>query len=115
MHVEVAPHVPRLIGGGEIGEPVRWTDLYQTPLSVCADWPQSLRPALPGVMNGPQVADATRAQRPSLPVLYITGCAENPGVRNGHLEPGMELLTKPLSSGALATKVGDIIKGDGAG
>ncbi len=44
---------------------------------------------LPGGMNGRQVADAGRALRPGLKVLFVTGYAENAVVGNGHLEPGM--------------------------
>ena len=46
---------------------------------------------LPGGMNGRQVADAGRALRPELKVLFITGYAENAVVGNGHLEPGMQM------------------------
>ncbi len=65
---------------------------------------------LPNGMNGRQVADAARALRPDLKVLFITGYAENAAVGNGHLEPGMELLTKPFSMEALAIKVADMLK-----
>ena len=67
---------------------------------------------LPGGMNGRQVADAARALRPGLKVLFITGYAENAAVGNGHLEPGMELLTKPFTIEALSMKVGGILKTD---
>ena len=60
---------------------------------------------LPNGMNGRQVADAARALRPGLKVLFITGYAENAAVGNGHLEPGMELLTKPFSLDDLTRKV----------
>ncbi|MBB3589550.1 conserved hypothetical protein [Sphingomonas aurantiaca] len=65
---------------------------------------------LPNGMNGRQVADAARALRPSLRVLFITGYAENAAVGNGHLEPGMELLTKPFTIEALCMKVADILR-----
>jgi len=65
---------------------------------------------LPNGMNGRQVADAARALRPGLKVLFITGYAENAAVGNGHLESGMELLTKPFSMEALVVKVGDMMK-----
>ena len=64
---------------------------------------------LPGGMNGRQVADAARQLRPGLKVLFITGYAENAAVGNGHLEHGMELLTKPFSIDALTSKVADMI------
>ena len=60
---------------------------------------------LPNGMNGRQVADAGRAIRPDLKVMFITGYAENAAVGNGHLEPGMELLTKPFSLDDLTRKV----------
>ena len=60
---------------------------------------------LPNGMNGRQVADAARVIRPDLKVLFITGYAENAAVGNGHLEPGMELLTKPFSLDDLTRKV----------
>ena len=68
---------------------------------------------LPNGMNGRQVADAARSLRPGLKVLFITGFAENAAVGNGHLEPGMELLTKPFSLDALTAKVADMLKANG--
>lgn len=65
---------------------------------------------LPNGMNGRQVADAARMLRPGLKVLFITGYAENAAVGNGHLEPGMELLTKPFTIDALSLKVGEMLK-----
>ena len=66
---------------------------------------------LPGGMNGRQVADGGRALRPELKVLFITGYAENAVVGNGHLEPGMQVLTKPFTLDALAVRVNDLIDG----
>ena len=66
---------------------------------------------LPNGMNGRQVADAARSLRPDLKILFITGYAENAAVGNGHLEPGMALLTKPFTMEALASKVADMMKG----
>lgn len=51
---------------------------------------------LPG-LNGRQLADAARAQRPELKVLFMTGYAHNAAVGNGLLEPGMEFITKPFA------------------
>jgi PAS domain S-box-containing protein len=64
---------------------------------------------LPSGMNGRQVADAARAFRPNLKVLFITGYAENAVVGNGHLDPGMEVITKPFAIDALASRVRDMI------
>ncbi|HEX3755225.1 MAG TPA: ATP-binding protein [Rhizomicrobium sp.] len=65
---------------------------------------------LPGGMNGRQVADAARRLRPNLKVLFITGYAENAAVGNGHLDPGMSILTKPFAMDTLATKVSEILE-----
>jgi signal transduction histidine kinase len=64
---------------------------------------------LPGGMNGRQVADAGRVLRPDLKVLFVTGYAENAVVRNGRLEDGMQILTKPFSVGVLGSKVRTLI------
>jgi PAS domain S-box-containing protein len=64
---------------------------------------------LPGHINGRQLADAARARRAGLKVLFITGYAENAAVGNGHLEPGMEILTKPFPMTTLASKVREIL------
>jgi PAS domain S-box-containing protein len=64
---------------------------------------------LPGGINGRQVADAARGFRPALKVLFITGYAENAVVGNGHLDPGMQVITKPFSIDALANRVRDMI------
>ena len=65
---------------------------------------------LPNGMNGRQVADHARTLRPGLKVLFITGFADNAAVGNGHLEPGMELLTKPFTLEALTSKVAAMTK-----
>ncbi len=64
---------------------------------------------LPGGMNGRQVADAGRLLRPGLRVLFITGYAENAVVGNGHLEPGMAVITKPFVMETLASRIKEMI------
>jgi len=64
---------------------------------------------LPGGLNGRQLADAGRAVRPGLKVLFITGYAENAVIGNGHLEHGMQVLTKPFAMEALANRIKDLI------
>ncbi len=65
---------------------------------------------LPGGMNGRQVADAARVLRPGLKVLFITGYAENAVVGNGHLDPGMAVMTKPFAMDDLAVKIRGLIE-----
>ncbi|WP_158258644.1 PAS domain-containing protein [Rhodopila globiformis] len=71
---------------------------------------------LPG-LNGRQVADAARAQRPGLPVLFMTGYAHASAGGNRLLEPGMELITKPFALEALLARVQRMLgaPGDAAG
>jgi PAS domain S-box-containing protein len=64
---------------------------------------------LPGGMNGRQIAEAARALRPGLKVLFITGYAENAVIGNGHLDPGMQVLTKPFPIETLFRRVRDIL------
>ncbi|MET0240026.1 MAG: response regulator [Sphingobium sp.] len=66
---------------------------------------------LPGGMNGREVADAARAARPDLKILFITGYAENAAIGNGYLDGRMAVLTKPFQMDALAAKVRDLIAG----
>ena len=65
---------------------------------------------LPGGMNGRHVADAARVLRPNLKVLFITGYAENAVIGNGHLDPGMAVLTKPFSIDDLASRIRSLIE-----
>ncbi len=65
---------------------------------------------LPGGMNGRQMADAGRVSRPKLKVLFITGYAENAVLGNGHLAPGMAVLTKPFRVEAMAARIRQMIE-----
>jgi CheY-like chemotaxis protein len=64
---------------------------------------------LPGGMNGRQLADAGTTLRPDLKVLFITGYAENAVIGDGHLKPGMHVLTKPFGMDALANRITSIL------
>ncbi|AXA69054.1 hybrid sensor histidine kinase/response regulator [Pseudomonas oryzihabitans] len=65
---------------------------------------------LPGGMNGRQMAEAARASRPDLKVLFISGFTEHALLNNGQLDPGMSLLTKPFAVDTLATRVRELIE-----
>lgn len=60
---------------------------------------------LPGGLNGRQVADAARVARPDLKVMFVTGYAENAVLNHGHIEHGMEVLTKPFAVDDLTTRI----------
>jgi PAS domain S-box-containing protein len=64
---------------------------------------------LPGEMNGRQLADAARALRPELKVLFITGYTADAVIDQGNIGPGMHVMTKPFLMEALGTKVGEMI------
>jgi len=64
---------------------------------------------LPG-MNGRQLAEIARLQRPQLRVLFMTGYARNAEVRGDFLEKGMDMLTKPFSVDDLAQRVRRLIE-----
>jgi PAS domain S-box-containing protein len=66
---------------------------------------------LPGGLNGRQVADAARKLRPGLRVLFVTGYAENAALNHGHIERGMEVLTKPFSVAELMRRVTRLLNG----
>lgn len=68
---------------------------------------------LPKGMNGRQVADAVKQDRPDLPVLFITGYAENAAFNHGHIRHGMEILTKPFSVDDLQSRVRRLLSGAG--
>ena len=67
---------------------------------------------LPG-LNGRQIAEAARRRRPDLKVLFMTGYAENAVIGAGLLQPGMAMVTKPFAMEALATRIREMISGDG--
>jgi DNA-binding response OmpR family regulator len=56
------------------------------------------------------VAEIGRQSRPDLKVLFVTGYAEKAAVRQGFLEPGMEMLMKPFALEALAAKIRAMIE-----
>ena len=78
-------------------------------LRLLADHPQTrllfTDVGLPGGLNGRQLADTAREMRPDLRVLYTTGYARNAIVHNGTPDPGVELMVKPFTYGALAAKI----------
>jgi signal transduction histidine kinase len=64
---------------------------------------------LPGGLNGRQLADRAREMRPELLVLYTTGYARNAVVHHGVLDAGVELMVKPFSYVALATRIRSLL------
>ena len=64
---------------------------------------------MPG-MNGRQLAEAAQAKMPRLKVLYMTGYSRNAIVHQGRLDPGVDLIQKPVAAdrlGAIVRKLLD--------
>jgi len=59
-------------------------------------------------MNGRQLAEIARQQRPELKVLFVTGYAANAAVRGEFLGSGMEMLTKPFTLTAFSAKIQEL-------
>ncbi len=64
---------------------------------------------LPNGMNGRQLADAARRERPDLRVLFITGYAETAALGPAGLGAGMEVITKPFGLHVLASKIREMM------
>jgi PAS domain S-box-containing protein len=66
---------------------------------------------MPGAMNGRQLADTLRADRPELKVLFTSGYTENAIIYHGKLDSGMLLLAKPYRKSDLARLVRKALDG----
>jgi signal transduction histidine kinase/ActR/RegA family two-component response regulator len=64
---------------------------------------------LPG-MNGREAAERIAAIRPGIKVLFMTGYSRNAIVHQGRLEPGVDMIQKPLTQGALAARISELLK-----
>jgi CheY-like chemotaxis protein len=64
---------------------------------------------LPGGMNGRQLAEAARAKRPHLRVLFVTGFAENAVLGEGPLPQGTAVMTKPFVMAGLGQKIRELL------
>jgi PAS domain S-box-containing protein len=64
---------------------------------------------MPG-MNGRELADQARQKRPQMKVLFMTGYSQNAVVHHGRLDPGVNLIQKPLSESQLANRIRDVLE-----
>jgi CheY-like chemotaxis protein len=63
---------------------------------------------MPG-MNGARLSAAALERRPDLKVLYTTGYTRNAVVHNGVLDSGVQLIGKPFTVEALASKLREVL------
>ncbi|MGA6097518.1 response regulator [Stutzerimonas marianensis] len=66
---------------------------------------------LPG-LNGRQLAEMVQQRWPALPVLFISGYAENAAIRTEFLGPGMRMMIKPFTLEHLALTVSEALHGE---
>ena len=91
----------RTLEAGEASEALLITESQQRIDLMVSDV------GLPG-MNGRQLAEIVRRQRPGLKVLFATGYAES-FAANDILGPDMAVMTKPFAIDAFALKVGEML------
>jgi PAS domain S-box-containing protein len=60
-------------------------------------------------MDGPAFVERIRQSRPDIPVLYLSGYADDALLRRGGMAPGTPFLQKPFSSAALARLVRKVL------
>ena len=63
---------------------------------------------LPGI-NGRQLAEQAQKRRPGLKVLFTTGYSRNAIVHQGRLDPGVEMIQKPITQEGLAARIRDLL------
>lgn len=69
---------------------------------------------MPGGMGGRELAEAARAMRPGLKVLFTSGYTENSIVHNGRLDRGVELISKPYGREQLSQKLRKVLASGGS-
>ena len=63
---------------------------------------------LPGV-DGRRLAEIARVERPELPILFVTGYAENASIRGSFLGRNMDMIMKPFDLSLLGRKIADML------
>ncbi len=64
---------------------------------------------MPG-MNGRELAQRVRRQRPNIRVLFMSGYTEETMATHGILQTEMSLLQKPFSQETLATRIRSVLE-----
>ena len=66
-----------------------------------------------GDLYGRELAVEAQQHRPDLKVLFMTGYSRNAIVHQGRLNPGVEVIQKPLTQESLAGKIREILQRGG--
>jgi CheY-like chemotaxis protein len=66
---------------------------------------------LPG-KNGRELANEVEQRRPGTKIIFMTGYSRNAIVHHGRLDPGTELIQKPLIERVLARKIRQLLDRD---
>lgn len=64
---------------------------------------------LPGGIDGRALADSAKKMHPSLKVIITTAYAASALIHDGRLDPGIDLLSKPFTFSALASRIRDAL------
>lgn len=62
-------------------------------------------------MGGRELAQRLRSLRPELPVLYMSGYSNDEAFREGVVEPGASLISKPFAPAELLKVLGTVLEG----
>jgi PAS domain S-box-containing protein len=63
---------------------------------------------LPGI-NGRELARRLQSRQPDIKVLFMTGYSRNAIVHQGRLDPGVEVIQKPLTQADLSVRIRDLL------
>ena len=64
---------------------------------------------MPGSLRSPEMARLARDRCPHMAVLFTSGYAQDAIVHGGRLDPGLDLLGKPYTQDALASKIRHVL------
>ena len=64
---------------------------------------------MPGSLRSPELARLARERRPHMAVLFTSGYAQDAIVHDGRLDQGLDLLGKPYTQDALASKIRHVL------
>ena len=63
-------------------------------------------------IDGASVVRAARSTQPNLKVLYVSGYTDTAIIKDGQMDPTVELLQKPFSANALKRRIREVLDGN---